>query len=295
MLTFVKKTKTMTKRFLAIWVALLCCVLQVTAAETVRYTMKFKGETRTYWLFVPEGANASTPVVLVLHGYGGNAEGYCPAMLDVAEREGFAVCYPQGEKDAKGMPCWNVGYDVQHGLKRDDVGFVKALVKHIRKKHGIGKDNVFMSGMSNGGEMTYFMAYRHPELFNAFASIAGLTMEWAYKAWKAKQPVPLMEVHGTADKTSMWEGDPQDTGGWGPYIAVPAAVGYWVAQARCTHEETSELPRKGEHPVILHRYLGGDDGIEIRLYEVQGAKHSWHLSDMDTCEEMWAFFRQYLQ
>ena len=285
----------MKKRLFVFIAVLLCLIVDATAAETVRYTMKYKGETRTYWLYVPEGANPATPVVLVLHGYGGNAEGYCPAMLEVAEREGFAVCYPQGEKDAKGKPCWNVGYDVQHGLKRDDVGFVKALVKHIRKKHGIGKDNVFMSGMSNGGEMTYFMAYRHPELFNAFASIAGLTMQWAYKAWKAKRPVPLMEVHGTADKTSMWEGDPQDTGGWGPYIAVPAAVGYWVAQARCTHEETSELPRKGEHPVILHRYLGGDDGIEIRLYEVRGAKHSWHLSDMDTCEEMWAFFRQYLQ
>jgi polyhydroxybutyrate depolymerase len=216
-------------------------------------------------------------------------------MLEVAEREGFAVCYPQGEKDAKGKTGWNVGYDVQQGLERDDVGFVKALVKHLRKTHHIGKDNVFMSGMSNGGEMTYFMAYKYPDLFRAYATIAGLTMQWAYKEWKAKKPVPLMEVHGTADKTSMWEGDPTDTGGWGAYIAVPAAVGYWAAQARCTHEETTALPQKGEHPVVLHRYLGGDDGIEVRLYEVQGAKHSWHLADMDTCEEMWAFFRQYLK
>ena len=141
------------KRF---FTALLCLfiVLAAQAAETIKYTMKYKGEVRTYWLYVPENASSSTALVLVLHGYGGNAEGYCPAMLEVAEREGFAVCYPQGEKDAKGKNCWNVGYDVQQGLKRDDVGFVKALVKHIRKKHGIGKDNVFMSGMSNGGEMT---------------------------------------------------------------------------------------------------------------------------------------------
>ena len=285
----------MKNRYLTFLILLFCFIGNARAAETVRYTMKYKGEVRTYWLYVPEGASPATPLVLVLHGYGGSAEGYCPAMLEVAEREGFAVCYPQGEKDAKGKTGWNVGYDVQQGLKRDDVGFVKALVKHVRKHHGIDKDNVFMSGMSNGGEMTYFMAYKYPELFNAFASIAGLTMEWAYKAWRAKRPVPFMEVHGTADKTSMWEGDPQDTGGWGAYLSVPQAVGYWVAQARCTHEETSELPLKGEHPVILHRYMGGDDGIEVRLYEVQGAKHSWHLADMDTCEEMWAFFRQYLK
>lgn len=283
------------RRLTLILVAFFCLVLDATAAETVRYTMKYKGEVRTYWLYVPEGANPATPLVLVLHGYGGSAEGYCPAMLEVAGREGFAVCYPQGEKDAKGKTGWNVGYDVQQGLERDDVGFVKALVKHLRKTHHIGKDNVFMSGMSNGGEMTYFMAYRYPDLFRAYATIAGLTMQWAYKEWKAKKPVPLMEVHGTADKTSMWEGDPADTGGWGAYIAVPAAVGYWAAQARCTHEETTTLPQKGEHPVVLHRYLGGDDGIEVRLYEVQGAKHSWHLADMDTCEEMWAFFSRYLK
>ena len=285
----------MKNRYLAFLVVLFCFIVHARAAETVRYTMKYKGEVRTYWLYVPEGASPATPLVLVLHGYGGNAEGYCPAMLEVAEREGFAVCYPQGERDAKGKTGWNVGYDVQQGLERDDVGFVKALVKHLRKKHRIGKDNVFMSGMSNGGEMTYFMAYRYPELFRAYATIAGLTMQWAYKEWKAKKPVPLMEVHGTADKTSMWEGDPEDTGGWGSYIAVPAAVGYWAAQARCTHEETTTLPQKGEHLVILHRYLGGDDGIEVRLYEVQGAKHSWHLADMDTCEEMWRFFSGYLK
>ena len=283
------------KRLTGLILAVLCFLFHASAAETVPYTMRYKGETRTYWLYVPGGAGASTPLVLVLHGYGGKAEGYCPAMLEVAEREGFAVCYPQGEKDAKGKTGWNVGYDVQQGLQRDDVGFVRALVKHLRRHHGIGKDNVFMSGMSNGGEMTYFMAYRYPDLFRAYASIAGLTMQWAFKEWKAKKPVPLIEVHGTADKTSMWEGDPADTGGWGAYIAVPLAVGYWAAQARCTHEETALLPQKGEHPVVLHRYLGGDDGIEVRLYEVQGARHSWHLQDMDTCEEMWAFFRQYLK
>ena len=285
----------MKNRYLTFLILLFCFIVNVRAAETVRYTMKYKGEVRTYWLYVPEGASPATPLVLVLHGYGGSAEGYCPAMLEVAEREGFAVCYPQGEKDAKGKTGWNVGYDVQQGLERDDVGFVKALVKHLRKKHHIGKDNVFMSGMSNGGEMTYFMAYRYPDLFRAYATIAGLTMQWAYKEWKAKKPVPLMEVHGTADKTSMWEGDPEDTGGWGAYIAVPAAVGYWAAQARYTHEETMTLPQKGEHPVVMHRYLGGDDGIEVRLYEVQGAKHSWHLADMDTCEEMWRFFSGYLK
>jgi polyhydroxybutyrate depolymerase len=246
-------------------------------------------------LYLPENAGKDTPLVIVLHGYGGSAEKYCPQMMEVAEKEGFAVCYPQGLKDGKGKNCWNVGYPFQADLRRDDVGYLVWLVKKLRKQYDLSPKNAFLTGMSNCGEMSYLMAHRHPEVFNAFAPIAGLTMEWTYKQLTPKAPVPLMEVHGTADKTSMWEGDPTDTGGWGAYIAVPLAVGYWAAQARCTNEETVTLPQKGEHPVVLHRYLGGDDGIEVRLYEVQGAKHSWHLKDMDTCEEMWGFFRQYLK
>ena len=69
----------MKKILLAALAALLCFLAN--AAETVRYTMKYKGEVRTYWLYVPEGAGPATPLVLVLHGYGGSAEGYCPAML----------------------------------------------------------------------------------------------------------------------------------------------------------------------------------------------------------------------
>ena len=81
----------MKNRYLAFLVVLFCFIVHARAAETVRYTMKYKGEVRTYWLYVPEGAGPATPLVLVLHGYGGSAEGYCPSMLEVAEREGFAV------------------------------------------------------------------------------------------------------------------------------------------------------------------------------------------------------------
>ena len=40
------------RRLTLILVAFFCLVLDATAAETVRYTMKYKGEVRTYWLYV---------------------------------------------------------------------------------------------------------------------------------------------------------------------------------------------------------------------------------------------------
>ena len=48
-------------------------------------------------------------------------------MNRIADREGFAVCYPQGAVDGRGKTCWNVGYPFQEGLKTDDVDFLLKL------------------------------------------------------------------------------------------------------------------------------------------------------------------------
>lgn len=281
---------------------MLCLMMAISfyASAQEKHHFRHQGIERTYWMYIPEDIKAQAALVFVLHGYGGKAEGYCPQMIETAKEHGFAVCYPQGEKAPKGKTGWNVGYPKQEGMKTDDIDFICRLAKHVQKKFDLSSENTFFSGMSNGGEMCYIMAMQRPEVFSAYASVAGLTMEWAYKSMSPKMAVPLMEIHGTADKTSMWEGDPDNTGGWGEYISVPLAVGVWAAEAKCTHTETVELPLRN-NKVLLHRHLGGipawkgGPDIEVRLYEVVEGKHSWAHKDMDTCEEIWGFFSKYLR
>jgi polyhydroxybutyrate depolymerase len=274
--------------------------MMASAQEAVKHTYRHQGMDREYWLYLPDNLPEGAPLVLLLHGYKASAEGYRPEMIQVAKENGFALCYPQGALDGRGKTCWNVGYPFQEDLKTDDVDFLCSLARHLQKEHGLSRQNTFLTGMSNGGEMCYLMAYLKPDFFAAFAPIAGLSMQWSYKKYDAKKPVPLMEVHGTMDKTSKWEGDPFNEGGWGSYLAVPQAVGYWAAQARCTHEETIEMPLV-RNRVILHKYNGGEPAweggpaVEVRLYEVIGGKHTWALNDMDTCKEIWEFFKIYLR
>ena len=278
----------------------LLAALQFSALAQEKYQFRHQGLDREYWMYIPENLPEQAPLVFVLHGYGGKAEGYCPQMIETARKHGFAVCYPQGEKAPKGKTGWNVGYPKQEGMKTDDIDFICDLARHVQKKFSLSRKNTFFSGMSNGGEMCYIMAMQHPEAFSAYASVAGLTMEWAYRSMSPKMAVPLMEIHGTADKTSLWEGDPDNNCGWGEYISVPLAVGVWAAEAKCTHTETVELPVRN-NKVLMHRHLGGSPAweggpeIEVRLYEVVGGKHSWAHKDMDTCEEIWKFFSKYLR
>lgn len=180
--------------------------------------------------------------MVVLHGYGANNDPGRFGMNAAADRHGFAVCYPQGAKDGRGKTCWNVGYPFQADMAIDDVEFITQLVRHLQKKHGLSRRNVFCTGMSNGGEMCYQLAAQRPRLFAAVAPVSGLMLEWLYKADTSDVPVPLFEIHGTADRTSAWEGDLDNKGGWGAYVAVPMAVHYWAAKNKCTGMQTDTIP-----------------------------------------------------
>jgi len=285
-----------TKKTFVMLMCLLCCSA-MSAQTYVKDSLRVDGKMRRFVTFLPEGIKEEAPLVVVLHGYGGSIWRENP-MVAAAKRHGFAVCIPQGLRDPKGKPSWNVGYPSQAGWKQDDVKALCRIAQHVQKRHKLSRTNTFLTGMSNGGEMCYLMAFNNKqETFKAVAPIAGLTMEWMYSQLEAKRPIPVMEVHGTADHTSEWGGDLQNKGGWGAYMPVPLAVGYWVAKNRCTHEETERVEslKKDGHPVIKHRFTGGPTGCDVWLYEVVGAGHKWHTDDIDTGEEVWSFFSKYVK
>ena len=263
----------------------------------IEHTFRHKGVEYIYSLYIPQNIKADAPLLMVFHGYGSRdipsiKYGFQP----VADKHGFAICYPRGPKDQKGKRYWSVGYQfhIDNGMMRDDTGFAVRLVKHLQKNYKLSRHNVFATGHSNGGAMSYMLAYKEPETFAAVASVSGHIMEVTYRALEPKLPIPLMEVHGTLDPLSRWNGDPYNNDGWGADIAIPRAVGLWAATNRCTHEVTEVLPLR-RNKVIAHKFIGGTNGSQVWFYEVVGGKHSWAENDMDTAAEIWKFFSLYLK
>lgn len=273
----------------------LCITLQ--AQNYVDDSLRIDGQMRHFAMYLPSTLKADAPLVFFLHGYGGSITRNNP-LVETADREGFALCVPQGLKDPKGKPSWNVGYPFQEGWKLNDVKALCKMAKYVQKRYRLSRANTFMTGMSNGGEMCYLMAYSKQHTFKAVAPIAGLTMVWMYRDLEASRPIPLMEIHGTEDRTSEWNGDLKNEGGWGAYMPVPLAVGYWVAKNRCMREETTRVeslhPENG-HYVIQHRFTESPTGCDVWLYEVVGAGHKWHTEDLNTGDEVWRFFKQYVE
>lgn len=274
---------------LACWCALVCL-----AGHFVEDSVKVDGLMRHLVMYLPDGMQKGAPVVFVLHGYGAGIWRENP-LVATADRHGFAVCIPEGLRDPQGERSWNVGYPFQAGWQVDDVKALCRMARHVQKRYHLSRENAFLTGMSNGGEMCYLMAYSKQKTFKAVAPIAGLTMAWMYERMDALQPIPLMEIHGTEDRVSEWTGDMENKGGWGAYLPVPIAIDYWVAKNRCTSEQVERIQGQEGHPIIKHRYSGSTTGCEVWLYEVVGGVHSWFTSDMDTGEEIWQFFARYIK
>ncbi len=86
-----------------------------------------------------------------------------------------------------------------------------------------------------------------------------------------------MEIHGDADKTSMWEGDHDNTGGWGSYyIPVPLAVSTMATANRCCSMRTETFPTLNDPTRTVTRttYYDSPSGFDVEVYRIEGGAHS---------------------
>lgn len=109
------------------------------AGTLLEREFQFGGLTREYEIYLPDGLTENAPLVFVLHGRTSKNEWIREnsRMNDVADKGGFAVCYPQGTSarmpglDDKPVPHWNVHLTY---MKVDDVGFLSTLAVFLHSE-----------------------------------------------------------------------------------------------------------------------------------------------------------------
>ena len=214
---------------------------------------------RDYYLYRPNSIQENAPLVFLLHGYSGSAGGILnySGMIDVAAENGFALCVPQGTSDNSGYNFWNVGYAFHQNQLVNDVDFLSSLAEHLHYEYGLDSQNTFVTGMSNGGDMSYMLACEASNIFKAIAPVAGTMLESIYNTCESL-PVPILEIHGTNDNVTLWDGDMENEDGWGSYLSIPDIIDYWVETNSCMNSEDIFLPNTnisdGSY-IINHRYF----------------------------------------
>ena len=259
------------------------------------------GQIREYYLYIPNTIQDNASLVFVLHGYTGSAGGIMgySGMNEIAQENGFAVCYPQGLSDQSENNFWNVGYEFHNNQMVNDVNFLSSLANYLQNEYNLSEENTFSTGMSNGGDMSYMLACQANDVFKAIAPVAGCMMEEIYNTCDSS-PVPVFEIHGNNDNVTLWDGDMQNNDGWGAYYSIEDGIELWVETNNCQNNEEVFLPNTnlGDGSYIInHRYFDCTDNAEVWLYEVVNGGHDWPGSygnmDINASEEIWGFFSQY--
>jgi polyhydroxybutyrate depolymerase len=261
------------------------------------------GIDRQYIYYEPVDLNEQMPLVIVMHGFGGDANDIrnYSEMNQFANQYGFAVCYPRGTTDSEGYRFWNVGYAFHQNETIDDVGFLTELVGYLQLTHGLNPDYTFATGMSNGGDMCYMLACQAYDTFKAVAPVAGMILQDILDECDNSPPIPLFEIHGSQDSVTPISGDPNNNDGWGAYPSIPFTIDYFSEKNECTTMVTETLPNTDTSDgsyVLSEKHLNGINNNEVWFYKVVGGGHDWPGAwgnmDINAGEEAWLFFQNHI-
>jgi polyhydroxybutyrate depolymerase len=258
------------------------------------------GLTRQYRIHIPENLQANAPLVLALHGYcGGNNDmknnfGW----TELADEKGFVVAFPNGSRDQSNCRFWDVGYDFHQGLSDvDDDGFLSSLAVHLQDIHGLDPARTFATGFSNGAEMCFQLACNESETFVALAPIIGMMLDPLFTNCNPTIVRSILSMNGTSDGVTLYEGDLQNTGGWGPYHSIPATMALWSNKLETTDIDRTYLPNTdpGDGSTVrLDVYRSTQNQKQLKYYLVIGGGHDYPGQsgnmDIDATQEVWDFF-----
>ncbi len=276
------------------------------------------GLERKYLLYSPPLKPTHTgrrPLLLVLHGGGGTNRGMIwltqERFNELADRDGFFVVYPQGIDKS-----WNDGRpDKISGAHRkgiDDVGFFEALIEHLIARHPIDSARVFVTGISNGGLMSFRLGCSLPDKIRAIAPVTAQIPAAIESLCRFESAVSLAVFNGTEDPLVPYDGG-QISVLWkkrGEVLSTDETIRIWRTKNRCISQAiTTQLPNIAADGTRVTRieYSRCNGDSKVVLYRIEGGGHTWpdgrqYLSkrrigrttrDINGCDAIWEFFRSF--
>jgi len=265
---------------------------------------------RPYDIRLPEDYAPArpVPVVLAIHGGGGNARAAArtsctggdvdsPDCLHaIAAREGVAVVYPNGTgaRLLSSVRTWNAGGGAdgwqcvsgracKDGV--DDVAYFRALLDHLTRWIAVDPQRVYATGLSNGGAMSHRLACQMAERIAAIAALGGANQFATTSVCAPPRPVSVLQIHGTADPCWRYEGGKaacaqrDDT----VKIAVEESMRIWAAINSCATAGVAQ-PMTSEPRIKTVQLPWVGCRAETILIRMEGGGHVWPGG--------WAYFRE---
>ena len=275
-------------------------VVHLMSQQTLQGSILHDGLQREYILYVPASYTPGTPVPLVLnfHGYTSNAleQMFYGDFRPIADTAGFIIVHPMGTVDILGNTHWNVGWGTS---SVDDVGFASDLIDSLSAAYSIDPERIYSTGMSNGGFFSYTLACELSDRIAAIASVTGSMNNNQFTSCHPEHPMPVMEIHGTADGTVAYDGNIL-------FAPIPSVLNYWVSFNHCSTPPVvtpiEDTDTSDGCTAERQFYAAGTNGATVEHYKINGGAHTWPGSafggvgtnqDIDASKEIWNFFSKY--
>ncbi|HJV68656.1 alpha/beta hydrolase family esterase [Ideonella sp.] len=296
-----------------IGLALMVALSQAAAAEVAdpagpgRHELNHQGIARSYVVRLPANppAGARLPLVLVLHGGGGDAASAekMTGFTDKGRREGFIVVYPEGSgRFANRLLTWNAGHCCGQAMQRrvDDVGFFRTLIDRLVADYPVDARRVYATGISNGGMMSHRLGIELPDKLAAIAPVVA-TLFGDEK--RPAQGVSALMINGALDASVPAAGGAPggrfpDSWDGTPALPSTAQGRFWAEANGCA--ASPETIAQG--PVQRARYRC-PAGRDVELLLVADNPHAWPggvpgsrlgatpSTAINATDEIWAFFK----
>ena len=251
--------------------------------------LKHSGLTRYYKVYVPNSYDKSkkTPVVLYLHGGGGNKDTVSTdGFYKYSDKYGFILIAPEGTgKYALGKlwATWNGGAYTVGGVvakccgqasdkNLDDLGFISKVIDEVEKNFNVDSKRIYATGISNGGLMSYVLACN---LSERIAAIAPVAPSGTPDACNPSRPVPVMHIHGTIDPIAPYDGGTgEKIFGSRDHLVQPATdvVSRWRQINGCTSTIQNSY-QKGNASCVVNTEC--KNGSEVEFCTIEGMGHTY--------------------
>jgi acetyl esterase/lipase len=158
------------------------------------YVSKVDQTAQPYRVYAPKGYKEPVPLVVVLHGMGGDENvilgrpgTQVRTIQDLADKYGWILAAPKGREPTS----------MYRGAAEQDV---LDVIAEVRKLYRIDDRRIYAFGISMGGYGVWSIAQNNPDLFAALAPVAGGGNPARMEAIKS---IPQIVVHGDNDATVL--------------------------------------------------------------------------------------------
>ena len=268
-----------------------------------------EGGRGTYKLYVPSHYTGQPlPLVVMLHGCTQNPDDFAAGtrMNEVAEEQGFLVCYPAQVASANSSKCWNWFREADQHRDRGEPALIAGMTRAVMRDVAVDPSRVYVAGLSAGGAAAAIMGHAYPDLYAAVGVHSGLAcgaardVSSAFGAMRnGASDAQLGLGVGRTIPTIVFHGDRDTT-------VSPLNGDQVIAQSRAgsaTHAavERGQAPAGASFTRTVHSDTAGHALLE--QWVLHGAGHAWSGGNAagtytdprgpDASREMVRFFREH--